>query len=689
MKTGIVLAWILLSGNLSFGQVVFSDWLVGAGTKGWDIVNDIVCDGSGNIYITGSIGDTAGKSLRPAASGARKKCLFISRYDTSGQLIWSKNILPQGAGYGSRLAIAGSNQILLAGGVEPGNSNQDSPPGKCNFFITSLDNSGKTRWTSSFKGVKTDYITSMRADTLHSEIIVTGYFQDTLTISGETYISHGGTDGFLLRFDLNGVYKKIQIIGGKGDDNLCRVEVSDKGERYAAGTFHQTLRFTEKKSLSLPDSRSEGCFMAKYSPAGDLMDTKQLVFGKKIRINGLVRAGAILYLAGSFSDDLTVDNQVLHSAGSDDIFLLCLDTTLQIRWVKQFGGIRKDRVAGMIYTGKELLLAGSFCSEMRAGQITLKASGEGSDLYLLAIDTTGTLQWMRSAGGEADDYPAGLAYGAGDYIYMAGSYRKSLSINSQMIKSKGEEDIFICRMENCRIHAPVFNKPEHFCAGSQLKLDAKQGFAYYNWENGLGREPVYTVNKGGNITLELIASNGCMLYDTIGVMEVPKPVVNLGNDTTIADTSRIILNAGNGFAHYLWSNGNTNAENPVRGADLTEGPNRIKVTVISENRCVGNDDIVISMFKTLPSRVSELVAESCLVFPNPTRDQVTVSFTLPLDWLVLTIHDPMGKELITQSVSGYLKNTPLTINLGSLPAGIYLLYIKTNRGTATRKIVLQ
>lgn len=689
LKSGIILALALLLRINSFAQIVFSDWVIGAGTKGWDIVSAMACDTSGNIYITGSNTDTLNKSKTANIATHTRKCMFVAKYDTSGKLLWKKNILKSGAGYGSLISIVNPAQIILAGGTEKEKKGNIPYCGKFTFFVSSLNLTGKTIWTQTFTGTRNDFLTSLVVDTLSNEILLCGYFHDTLSVNGKNFVTKGSSDGFLLSYDMDGALKSAQVMGGKGEDNLQCIAVNAQGNRYTAGTFQRKIQFSKKISLELPSPYQVGLFIEKFNHSGDLIKAKQLVIGKKLKANAMVCKGDLCFLTGSFSDDITINNQVVHSHGNDDVFLLCLDSLMQVKWFKQIGGARKDRAVGLINTGKEIILAGSFCKEMKADQKSLATSGKGSDLFLLSIDTAGTLKWMRGAGGDADDYPNCLVYGPGNYIYVAGSFRESFKINGKTIQSNGEEDIFICRLENCQLLSPVFNQPEYRCEEVSLKLDAGEGFTSYNWANGLSRERIFNVDLGGNYPLELIAANGCMIYDTISVIDVLRPDVNLGNDTTIADTSRILLKAGNNYVHYLWNNGSIEPEILIKGVELHEGPNLEKVTVTNDKGCIGDDDIQITMIRTMSDQISELVASSCVLFPNPSSGLVTVYFSISYKSLVLTINDPMGKEIITRSFSGYEKNSPMEFNLGSLPKGLYTLYIKTERGKATKKIILQ
>lgn len=685
----LILVFTTLVMGTSHGQIVFSDWVAGQGTKGWDIVNDLACDASGNIFITGSHTDTTQKPTTSSRASTMRKCMFIARYDTSGKLIWSKDLMKPAAGFGTLLSLDVPDQIILAGGTEPEKKQGKMPPGRSDFFLLSMDTAGKVTWKVTLSGTRNDFLTSMVVDTLSREILLAGYFNDSLRVCGKRLTSGGKTDGFLCRFDMKGALKEAKVIGGKGADNLQSLTVTTNGHLIMAGTFQQTVRFGNKRSLELPDPHKMAVYLSKYNPAGDLISVKQIMSGKKLRIDAMSEKQGLIFLTGSFSDDLAIGNQLFQSRGSDDIFVVCLDPDLELVWQKQIGGPQKDRVAGMILRENGLILTGSFCSELSIDQVKQPGTGRSSDLFVLALNTSGSLSWIRQAGGEAADYPCSIAYGSGKYIYVAGSFRQTFNLGVKTVSSKGEEDLFICRLEDCRVLSPTFDQPETLCEGATLQLDAGEGFISYDWAGGEGHERLFDIDRAGFYPLELVAPNGCMLFDTIEVADTQLPAVFIGNDTTIADTARILLSPGESFAHYLWNNGDTTPVTLLKGADLKEGPNPVTLTVTGEAGCSGTDGMTITIVRTLPGHYSELISESCFLFPNPATDQVTVYFTLSLESLTLSLHDQLGKEMKTWSYSGYHKSDLLGINLGGMPKGMYTLHIKTDRGVAAKKIVLQ
>ncbi len=567
--TGLLLALLL---NLSCtAQVVFSEWITGTGTRGWDLVNDMTCDRAGNIYITGSFTDTLVTSKSAAQSKGRLHTMYVARFDTSGAMTWKKNILNQGSGFGSLIGKGNKDEIILAGGEVLPNRRAGVATGRAGFYISSLSSKGAVNWSQSFTGSKSDYLTAMIVDTQKAEILLTGYFHDTLTLGKKRLISGGMSDGLFLRFDLNGNLKEAQVIGGKGEDKISGMAIDSVGNCYVAGTFQQKIQVGNKIAFALNNRQEQGMFLACYNNEGAVVAAKHLATGKKVRVHSVAVAGGHILIAGSFSDNLTIDNKILSSQGSDDVILLCLDRNLQLTWYRQIGGAKKERASKMISMGHEIVLSGSFCSTIHIEGKELTAAGTGSDVFIVAFDTSGNLRWMRRAGGNADDYPTCMIAAPEGYIYLAGSYREKFNLNGKILQSAGEEDVFIGRLENCKAISPKFHQPEYFCEGGLLHLDAGAGFVSYNWVDGLSHDRTFDIDRQGRYPLGLIAKNGCMIYDTIGVAEVPLPVVKLRNDTTLADTSAILLHAGGDFSNYLWNNGCTRSENLIKGVNLKEG----------------------------------------------------------------------------------------------------------------------
>jgi gliding motility-associated-like protein len=104
------------------------------------------------------------------------------------------------------------------------------------------------------------------------------------------------------------------------------------------------------------------------------------------------------------------------------------------------------------------------------------------------------------------------------------------------------------------------------CNNDTLQLQAPSGFLNYNWQPNYNisatNSQFVTVNPSVDTTYYLKAEKtpGCFGFDTIHITVHRSPLIDLGNDTSICANQSVSLNAGPGFANYLWSNGNTNQQ---------------------------------------------------------------------------------------------------------------------------------
>ncbi len=93
---------------------------------------------------------------------------------------------------------------------------------------------------------------------------------------------------------------------------------------------------------------------------------------------------------------------------------------------------------------------------------------------------------------------------------------------------------------------------------------------------------------------------------------------------------------------------------------------------------------------SIPSYPTQTVNNALKVYPNPTRDKVTIDFSLSKDEQVqLNIIDITGKVVFSNSIGN--RDTGLhseIINCSSLPSGMYFVNLKTKTQNKTAKIIV-
>ena len=138
---------------------------------------------------------------------------------------------------------------------------------------------------------------------------------------------------------------------------------------------------------------------------------------------------------------------------------------------------------------------------------------------------------------------------------------------------------------------PKITGSTSFCVGGYSILSAGFGFSSYLWNTGGTKEDLY-VDLPGTYSVTVTDGNGCTGVDEVEVKVGTSLSPEITGDTLLCDGSSGILNAGNGFVSYIWSNGTTTKEIAVNSAGI------YSVTVSDATGCTGTDDVEVTTAST-------------------------------------------------------------------------------------------
>lgn len=145
------------------------------------------------------------------------------------------------------------------------------------------------------------------------------------------------------------------------------------------------------------------------------------------------------------------------------------------------------------------------------------------------------------------------------------------------------------------ISVSVVNAPEIYagpdsiiCAATPLKIGVFVPGATYQWSND-SATPFIHVNATDDYVIT-VTLGPCVVKDTVTIIAMPDPALNLGVDTDICPKQVIVLNAGNEGIIYLWDDGGS------LPTDTVTEPGTYWVTVTSEYHCVSSDTITFKPF---------------------------------------------------------------------------------------------
>lgn len=142
------------------------------------------------------------------------------------------------------------------------------------------------------------------------------------------------------------------------------------------------------------------------------------------------------------------------------------------------------------------------------------------------------------------------------------------------------------------------------CAGDSAVLDATTAFARSYYWNTTDTTAVITVKASARYNV-IVSSGECVNYDTIHVIVLPAPMVNLGIDTAICKGDTMTLKAEKSPLYsYKWTDGSTKPQLKV----ANEGVYGVEVMF---GRCRATDSIDFVFFNKEPGKIQDTI--SCIL----------------------------------------------------------------------------
>ena len=188
-----------------------------------------------------------------------------------------------------------------------------------------------------------------------------------------------------------------------------------------------------------------------------------------------------------------------------------------------------------------------------------------------------------------------------------------------------------------------------------------------------------------NLALQAFRDGEVKAEHTMVLSLIESPEIDLGEDFTLCVDDITLLNAGSGYASYLWSNGNDKPHQWVTHEEF--GPeSNIWVEVTNEYGCSARDTVIVTFDACLDADLPESPLEDLLIYPNPASSKVSVSFFNPdANPATLRIVDQRGQMVKTENVKT-AGDLTFTMDISELKPGLYYLMVETRNGRLVKPL---
>ncbi|MCB9274757.1 MAG: gliding motility-associated C-terminal domain-containing protein [Lewinellaceae bacterium] len=195
--------------------------------------------------------------------------------------------------------------------------------------------------------------------------------------------------------------------------------------------------------------------------------------------------------------------------------------------------------------------------------------------------------------GEMATIDAGQGYAG--YVWTDASTGQSLQVGTPgtygvtVTDDNGCENSQLIEVSEWPIPVPDIDGNLYFCPGTSttLLLDTA-GLAAYAWSTG-GGMPEESFDSGGNFTISVTDTNGCAGEFQFVILELAPTMVSISGDTLFCEGNSGQLDAGLGYASYLWSTGD------VGNSIMVDSSGLYTVEVANALGCLGQDTIVVAV----------------------------------------------------------------------------------------------
>ncbi len=457
-------------------------WAKQLGGTLYDGALSIAVDASGNIYTAGFFRGTvdfdpgAGTLNFTSAGGSD---IAICKFDSTGALVWAKQMGSTGDEAAYAIALDSYENVYTTGTFQ-GTVDFDPSAGTANLtsvfgddvFISKLDSDGNFVWAKQLGGGSDG---SSRGIALDSDgnVYVTGYFTGTVDYdpgAGTANLtSAGSNDVFVSKLDSAGTYVWGKQIGGTSNDTALSIAVDSNGNVYTTGDFQGACDFDpDAGTASLSSAGNRDIFVSKLDETGAYVWASRVGSSTNdVGVSVTLSNSGAPYVAGYFTGTVDFDpgasTSDLTSAGSNDIFVLSLDSAGTFNWVKQLGGTDLDISSSVaLDTNGNIYITGRFQGtsdfDPGAGTANLTAVA-GGDMFISKLDNTGAFVWAKLIGGSNYQYGFAIAVDASENVYATGVFEGTTDfdpgVGTANLTESGGGDMFVLKLSGSDSTAPT------------------------------------------------------------------------------------------------------------------------------------------------------------------------------------------------------------------------------------------
>ncbi len=596
---------------------------------------------------------------------------------------WEKSYGGRHADYLTDVQPTADYGFILAGSsLSEKTGNKDVPGmGDLDYWIWKMDENGELDWQKSFGGTGSDMLKSIKL-TIDGGFILAGTSSSDKGRDKKDD-SHGANDFWVIKLDAAGGEQWQKTIGGKGQDDVTAI-IQTRDGGYLIGGSSSSPTSGDKSQ----DSKGNLDYWIVKLDAKGTTEWQKTYGGEYVdilRSMEQVRDGG--YILGGYSNSSDSGDKTDKNYGVGDYWILRLDNKGAIVWQKTYGGDKDDQLYTIyqLYDGN-FIVGGN--SNSGPSNNKKNSNSQGTDLWVLKLDTDGNALWQETYNFGQTDILTGITENDDHTLLIAGyaqteGGKDDHGINDYValkIDEKGEEkwrkivgsagEDILRRVVETRDGGYLLagtSDPEKVGKNKRRKSTVMlSGIQTGNIAavDRLNRDIDNTVQDG------VSQANDFYKEQTRALTDKAKDAIGKDSPVKIDTPVGNVLNANSkgGFPGQ-GSSGSQRGLKPGVPASRDKSSNY-----------GGKDFWVVKLKdKQKPEEAKRMVE----AIPNPAGNftNIIVGYDYKKGWA--TLYDLSGHQIQRFKIT----DRTIALNLSGLPEGVYIVQIGTDEGTNSVKII--
>lgn len=249
-------------------------------------------------------------------------------------------------------------------------------------------------------------------------------------------------------------------IGGEDSDFIIDLEEDDQGNVFLLGWFDEEIDFDPGAGefvVGIP--YDHGSFLLKLSSEGTFQWVRTMYGNGEVRAYDLtLGSDGGIWVTGEFGDTVNISpeagGQEITSLWGNDGFTAHFNQFGSLVWVSTLSGFSLDRLKSIaVAEDGSSFVTGYYHQTMIVNTIngndTIISNGT-SDILVAKLDSAGQVAWIKSFGGDNDDFVQDIELSPEGQLWLTGHFHYDVDFDPSdeefVLESQGNFDGFISRL---------------------------------------------------------------------------------------------------------------------------------------------------------------------------------------------------------------------------------------------------